>query len=106
VRRNRRVEAPRGLRVTDAEPQVVDAAVGRAEADVQAVRHRMLAIRRTHGPVLPLDQPGVCMGRFDAQHEQHGAIEALGRIEIGHELVTEPRSSDRAHGSETPHKLL
>src|SRR5919204_77612 len=52
------------------------------DLDVEPARHRVLAVRRPNGPVLPLDQPGARVTGLDAQRGEHGAVEALGRGEI------------------------
>src|SRR5207249_5266051 len=70
-------------RVDARPPERVDLrAVAGAEAGVEPAGHRVLAVRRTDGPVLPLDQPGVRVTGFGAQRGEHGAVEALGRGEI------------------------
>ena len=86
ARRRRAVLRPRPGRAVVAVPRVdarlperVDLrAVAGAEADVEPAGHRMLAVRRTDGPVVPLDQLGVRMAGLDDQDAQHGAVEALG----------------------------
>ncbi|MGP0051703.1 MAG: hypothetical protein ACLPZR_23050 [Solirubrobacteraceae bacterium] len=66
-------------------PERVDGrAVRRAEADAQAAGHGVLAVSRADRPVLPLDQLGVRVARIYAEHGEHGAVEALGRGDVGH----------------------
>ena len=76
------------VRVTGGDPRLPEGvdgrAIRRAEDDVQAAGHRIIAVHRAEAPVLPLDQPGVRVARLDAEHGEHGAVEALGRGEVGH----------------------
>src|SRR5204862_5448825 len=59
-------------------PERVDLrAVAGAEADVEPAGHRMLAVRRPDGPLVPLDQVSVRVGGLDAEDAQDGAVEAL-----------------------------
>src|SRR4029079_27849 len=66
-------------------PEGVDGrAVGRAETDMQPAGQRVPAVDRTNVPILPLDQLCVGVDRLDAELGEHGAVEALGRGEVGH----------------------
>src|SRR4029079_688201 len=70
-------------RVDARPPERIDPrAVAGAKADVEPARHRMLAVRRTDVPVLPLDQLGVRMAGLGAQDAQDRAIEALGGRQV------------------------
>ena len=70
-------------RVDPGLPERVDLrAVAGAEADVEPTGHRLLTVRRSDVPVVPLDQLCVRMAGLDGQDAQDGAVEALGGREV------------------------
>ena len=76
------------MRVTGVDPRLPERVDGRAVAARASRRagrgQRVLAIRRADRQVLPLDQPGVRVARLEAERGEQGAVEPLGRAEVGH----------------------
>lgn len=86
--RHRRAVVP----ITGVDPRtpegVYGLAIGRAEADVQAVGQSVLAVRRADPPVVSPKHLGARTTRLDSEHAEHTAVEALGCGEIGPQVPT------------------
>src|SRR5207249_11189937 len=66
-------------------PELVDLrARAGIEADVEAARHRMLAGRRGEREILPLGEVLVAVRPLAADRPQHGLVEPLRRLTVGH----------------------
>jgi hypothetical protein len=64
-------------------PERVDVlARARAEADVQAARHRVLVVGGREREVVPLGEARVAVGGLDAQRLEHRVVEALRGVSV------------------------